>query len=319
MHETWLRYNDLNAEFFDEHYDLIVVHDPQPVGLISAIERLGKRPLGKHWIWHSHLDLSEAQPDVWDMLRPSAERYDAVVFDMAEYARADIRAPLVAVIHPAIDPLHPKNMIKVSDETVRTVLGRFDVDPDRPLISQVSPFDQRHDPLGLIDVYRQVRMEVPGLQLVLVALMTTTDPQARTYFELATERAGDEKDIHVLSSLNDLGNLEVNVLQRAAQVVVQRYSGKGFAIMASEAMWKERPVVAARVSGIPAQIVDGRTGYVVDDDKGFVERIVHLLKNPGMADEMGRRAKEHVRHNFLVTRQIKDYLTLFNGLMTGGA
>jgi trehalose synthase len=317
MEAVWHDYAAMHAELFAEEFDVVVVHDPQPGGILSAFtERYGRRPSGR-WIWHCHLDLSEAQPDVWQLMHRYCATYDALAFDLAEYVRKDIEAPIIAVIEPAIDPLGPRNM-DLSPETVIAMLERYGVDPTRPIICQISPFDRWHDPLGLIEAYASAEKQVPGLQLVLVATYLAEDPEMRGYYEQVARRAEAHPDVFVLSShssLRGLGNVELNAFQRASLATVQKSIRRGFWVMASDVLWKERPVVASPMGGIPRQVIDGETGYLAHTTEQFAQRIVELHQHPELAARLGRAGRQHVRANFLITRYLRDYLRLFQQIV----
>ncbi|MBI2861842.1 MAG: glycosyltransferase, partial [Chloroflexi bacterium] len=243
------------------------------------------------------------------------EAYDAAIFTLKEYVKEDLVAPQVFVVPPAIDPLSPKNM-NLPAETVVNILQRYGVDAARPMMLQVSRFDPWKDPLGVIEVYREVKRHVPDLQLVMVASMANDDPEGWAYFERTARRAGEDYDIHLLSNLTGVGNVEVNAFQRAASVVVQKSVREGFGLTVSEALWKERPVVAGNVGGLPLQIVSGKTGYLVSSVSECADRVIALLSHPRTASRMGRAGREHVRQNFLITRYLRDYLRLFH-LLSG--
>jgi trehalose synthase len=310
MRDIWVRYNEMNAQLFDQDYDFIIVHDPQPAGLLGLRTKLeGKRPAGK-WAWRCHIDLTEAQVEVWELLRPYVEDYDASIFTMPEYVQPDLKAR-VFIVPPAIDPLSPKN-VDISVETAAEILLRYGVDTHRPLICQVSRFDPWKDPLGVIDVYRHLRDDIPGLQLVLVASMASDDPEGWAWYERTVRRPGEDFDIHILSNLNGVGNIEVNAFQRSSQVVIQKSVREGFGLVVAEALWKGRPVVAGNVGGIPLQVLYGKTGYLVNTTAECVNRTLYLLQHPDAASRMGLAGKEHVREHFLTTRLLSDELSIFN-------
>jgi trehalose synthase len=309
MREIWLNYNSLNADLFDESYDFVVIHDPQPAAIPTYIEeRLGKRD-GK-WVWRCHIDLTDAQVQVWDILRPHVSKYDGAIFTLPNYVKDDIGDVEVFCVPPAIDPLSPKN-VDLPTETVDAILERYGVDPHRPMITQISRFDPWKDPLGVIDVYRALKQEFEDLQLVLVASMASDDPEGWDWYERTVRRAGEDFDIHILSNLNGVGNIEVNAFQRAARVVIQKSTREGFGLVVSEALWKGRPVVAGNVGGIPLQIVNGKTGFLVNSADECIDRLLYLLRNREEAEAMGATGVEFVRDNFLTTRYLRDYLNIF--------
>lgn len=313
MRDIWVRYNHMNADAFDEDYDFVVMHDPQPAAILNQVtQRLGHPPAGK-WLWRCHIDLTEAQPEVWDLLHPYLERYDAAIFTMPEYVKDGLRQPQIYTVPPAIDPLSPKN-VELSPSTIDEILTRYGVDPKQPIILQVSRFDPWKDPLGVIDVYRALKADFRGLQLVLIASMAHDDPEGWAWYERIVRRAGEDYDIHILSNLNGAGNLEVNAFQARADVVIQKSVREGFGLVVSEALWKGRPVVAGNVGGIPLQILYGRTGYLVNTTAECTNRVHYLLKHPNVANRMGAVGREHVREHFLITRYLRDYLSIFNSL-----
>lgn len=315
MRETWLTYNRLNADLFDQDWDYVIVHDPQPAAMLAYVEeRLGAR--SSKWIWRCHIDLTDAQVQVWDLLRPYVQTYDGAIFTLPDYVKEDLQGPAVFCVPPAIDPLSPKNT-ELPAETVAAILQRYGVDPSRPMITQISRFDPWKDPLGVIDVYRAVKRDVPDLQLVMVASMASDDPEGWDWYERTVRRAGEDFDIHILSNLNGVGNIEVNAFQRAAAVVIQKSVREGFGLVVSEALWKGRPVVAGNVGGIPLQIIEGETGFLVNNTEDCAAKVLQLLQKPADAERMGAMGIEFVRERFLTTRYLRDYLEIFRHLSGG--
>jgi trehalose synthase len=313
MRDIWLRYNRQNANLFDEDYDYVVMHDPQPAAIRGMLlDGRGDKLKGK-WIWRCHIDLTAAQIEVWDFLRPWVEVYHGAIFTMEGYAKDDLTGPKIFVVPPAIDPLSPKNA-DISADAINHVLERYQVDAQRPIMLQVSRFDPWKDPLGVIDAYRMVKKEVPELQLVLVASMAHDDPEGWSYYERTVRHAGEDFDIFLLSNLNGVGNLEVNAFQRAAAVVVQKSLREGFGLTIAEGLWKERPVIAGNVGGLPLQVIQGKTGFLVNSIPECAERVHFLLTHPEEAKRLAENGKEHVRKNFLTTRLLRDYLNIFNEL-----
>jgi trehalose synthase len=311
MTDIYLKQNEYNAKLFSGSYDIVTVHDPQPAAMRSFLKPDGKD--GGKWIWRCHIDLTAAKQDVWSFLRPYLEQYDAAVFTMSQYIKDDFKCGKIAIVPPTIDPLSPKNM-DISHGIIDKVLEEYHVDAKRPIITQVSRFDPWKDPLGVIDAYRIVKEEIPGLQLLMIASMATDDPEGLHYYEKTSRHANNDPDIHLLSNLEGVGNLEVNAFQRASEVVVQKSTREGFGLVVSEALWKERPVVGGDVGGIPLQIIEGKNGYLVNDHEQCGLRILELLKNPEKAREMGKFGKEHVRKNFLSPKQLCDYMELYDRL-----
>jgi trehalose synthase len=308
MKKIFLKTNQLNEKLFEDEYDFVVIHDPQPVAILNyRREKIGK------WIWRLHIDPTQAQENIWQFIKPIVEKYDAAVFTLKEYVKEDLKMKNVAIIPPAIDPLSPKN-IEMDQKMIEDIVRKFKVGPDRPIITQVSRFDPWKDPLGVIDMYRIVKKEIKDVQLILITSMAHDDPEGWEYYEKTSRHAGEDYDIHLLSNLNGVGNLEVNAFQRASDVIIQKSLRGGFGLVITEALWKGKPVVAGSVGGIPLQVDNRRTGYLVGNVTECAERVIHLLKNSEIADKMGRSGKEYVRKNFLITRLLKDYLNLFNSL-----
>ena len=313
--EIWLNYNRMNAELIDDSFDYVVIHDPQPAAVLGFLDERQGAHKGI-WVWRCHIDLTDAQAEVWDFLRPHVEKYDGAIFTMQQYVKEDLQHPRIFCIPPAIDPLSPKNG-DLPAEVVDEILVRYGVDPQRPMITQISRFDPWKDPLGVLDVYRRLKIEFPGLQLVMIASMASDDPEGWSWYEKIVRRAGEDYDIHVLSNLNGVGNLEVNAFQRAARVVIQKSTREGFGLVVSEALWKGRPVVAGNVGGIPLQIIDGETGFLVGSIEECTEKVGWLLGNPAEASSMGAQGVEFVRDRFLTTRYLRDYLSIFRELTVG--
>jgi trehalose synthase len=305
MKDTWQRYNRSNADEFDGVYDFVVVHDPQPAGLLHFHGDSG----GKHWIWRSHIDTSHPNPDYWGFMVPFLAPYDAGVFSMREYVGDGLDFPELAIIHPSIDPLSRKNR-PMSRRRARRICRGLGVDTDRPVITQVSRYDPWKDPLGVIEAYRIAKESVPELQLVLMASMANDDPEGWAYLTRTQQHAGDDPDIHLLSFQRN-NDLEVNALQSHCDVVIQKSVREGFGLVVTEALWKRQAVVGGAVGGIPLQVIDGETGFLVHSVAECAEKVLYLLRNRDEAKVMGTTAKEHVRRNFLTPRHLRDYLKLF--------
>jgi len=296
------RYNLLNAGGMSGDYDVVIVHDPQPAGMRGNVPALDDA----RWIWRCHIDLSTPNPDVLEFLRPMIQGYDLTVFHMADYVPSGA-VPEPVVMPPAIDPLAPKNMA-LSAEDAAYIVNQFGLDVERPLLLQVSRFDPWKDPLGVIDAYRRVKEEVPGVQLALVGSMASDDPEGVEYYHRTVDYAGGDPDVYILSNLNNVGGVEVNAFQTQAAAVIQKSVREGFGLTVTEALWKARPTVAGNVGGIPLQVLDGETGYLVSSAEECADRILRLLRDPESARAMARRGKQHVRHDFLTPRLLRDWL-----------
>jgi trehalose synthase len=311
--EQWALFdeiNALNAEGLQGEWDTIVVHDPQPIGL-----RRGARGKGRNWVWRCHIDLSEPNPAPIDRLLPQIKDYDATVWHMPAYVPAGVNGANngVRIIPPAIDPLSPKNMA-FSPEDAAFVCRQFGIDVDRPLITQVSRFDPWKDPIGVIDAYREVTLEMPEVQLALVGSMATDDPEGWEFFQKTFEYADSDPDIKILNNLNNVGAIEVNAFQSQSDVCLQKSIREGFGLTVTEALWKGRPTVAGNVGGIPLQIEDGVSGFLVDTPSECAQRSLEILGDPGLGKQLGREGKEHARREFLSPRLLRDWLELFTDL-----
>jgi trehalose synthase len=306
--DRYLAGNRANAEQLEEEYDVIIVHDPQPAALLGLHGKGAAR-----WIWRCHIDTGSPDPKAWQFLRSYLDGYDAAVFTMADFVPPDLPIERRAIIPPAIDPLSPKNM-ELDDRLVDRVLGWIGVDPELPLVTQVSRFDPWKDPLGVIAAYRLAREAVPDLQLALVGSMALDDPEGWTiYREIEAATRGDPL-IHVFTNLSGVGNLEVNAFQRRSRVVIQKSRREGFGLVVAEALWKRTPVVAGRVGGIPLQMPDGTGGFLVDDVEECARRLVELLRDPDLAESLAARGREHVRKHFLLSRLLADEVRLIEAL-----
>jgi trehalose synthase len=305
--DIWRRYNEINARELASGWDVVIVHDPQPAALASLVGEKSRR-----WIWRCHIDLSTPNPGTLERLVPYLEPYPAAVFHMPQYVPVgmDGRAHIVP---PAIDPLAPKNMA-FSPEDAVYICEQFGIDVDRPLLCQVSRFDPWKDPLGVIDAYRIVKSEVPEVQLALVGSMATDDPEGWDYFNATVAHADGDPDIHILNNLNNVGAIEVNAFQSHCDVVIQKSTREGFGLTVTEAIWKGRPLIGGAVGGIPLQVSDGETGFLVSTVEECASRCLEILRDPGLGKKLGRAGKESVRKQFLMPRLLRDWLALFEQL-----
>jgi trehalose synthase len=314
--DVFHRYSALNADEYEDEYDFVIVHDPQPAAMIDDVE--GSRA---RWIWRCHIDLSTPNREVLGFLLPSIRRYDAAVFHMPEYVPRAEGLPEAYIWPPAIDPLTPKNMA-LSPEDAAYIVDQFGIDIGRPILTQVSRFDPWKDPLGVIDAYRRVKELEPSVQLALVGSMAHDDPEGWDYYNRTVAYADNDPDIYILSNLNNIGSVEVNAFQVHSAAVIQKSIREGFGLTVTEALWKTRPLVASRVGGIVAQIQDGETGWLVDSPSDCAEACLEILRDPPSARQRALRGKEFVRRNFLMPRLLRDWLVCFNrqlGNDTAGA
>ncbi len=306
MKSTWQRYNEMNAARLEGDYDFIVVHDPQPAGLLH----FASGAHGKNWIWRCHIDTSHPNMNYWSFLAPYISAYPALIFTMREYVGPGVRPKHLAIITPTIDPLSPKNL-PLPEAEADSIVSGYGFDTSRPLMAQVSRFDPWKDPLGVIDAYRIVKAQIPEVQLALVGSMASDDPEGWDYYDRTVRHAGEDYDIRILHNFHGVGNREVNAFQRAADVVIQKSIREGFGLVVTEALWKGKPVVGGNVGGITLQIIDGETGFLVNNVEECAEKMLFLLRHPDEARRIGAQGREHVRKNFLVTRHLADYLNLF--------
>ena len=284
--------------------DIIFVHDPQPVGLITK-----KKELGRKWAWRCHIDLSHPKEKVWDFLRPFVVQYDGAVFSAPAFScELPIRQFLIS---PSIDPLSDKNK-ELDQSTIDSVLAKYAIPRDKPIITQISRFDYLKDPVGVIQAFELVKKSI-DCRLVFAGGSASDDPESDKVLAEVRERAGNNPDIHIL--LIPAGSdIEINALQRASTVIVQKSHREGFGLTVTEALWKAKPVVASAVGGIPLQVKNKFTGLLSYGVEGTAYDIRQLLTNPDYARWLGENGREHVRYNFLVTRHLRDYLLLFLAL-----
>ncbi|HEY2392699.1 MAG TPA: glycosyltransferase [Candidatus Angelobacter sp.] len=303
--DIYMSYTELNRQRMEFAEDLFVVHDPQPLGLIgSRSARRGK------WIWRCHLDLSNPHSGVWDFLRPMVEQYDATIFSSAAFTR-QLNSPQY-LFYPSVDPLSEKNK-DLPEGFINKVCDDFGVDRSRPIITQISRFDRLKDPVGVIEAYKLVKKYV-DCQLVLAGGGATDDPEGAVVLQEVMEAAGDDPDVIILN-LPPWSALEINALQRASTVIVQKSLKEGFGLTVTEALWKEKPVVAGAVGGIPTQVIHKLTGVLVHSVEGCAYQIRYLLTHPEFAARLGKNGKEHVKENFLITVNLKRWLLLFQILL----
>ena len=291
-----------------EAADVVFIHDPQPAPLLRHCpERRGK------WVWRCHIDVSRPHRPVWKYLRQFIGEYDASVFSIAAFAQP-MPHP-VFLIPPSIDPLGEKN-VPVPPEEVQRVLRDFAIDPHRPILLQVSRFDRFKDPLGVIQAYKLSKGFVPSLQLVLAGGGAVDDPEGDAVLKEVLEAATGDSDIHVLSS-GHYSDRTINALQTGADIVLQKSLREGFGLTVTEAMWKGKPVIGGNTGGIRLQLLDHRTGFLVDTPEGAAMRIRYLLFDRPRMRQIGENARELVRQNFLITRHMREYLTLMVALVHG--
>ncbi len=305
------RVNEENAEKLKNlliDADIVFIHDPQPAALINYFpERKGK------WIWRCHIDISRPIRAVWRYLRGFVINYDASIFHLASFAQ-HLPHPMF-LIPPSIDPLGEKN-IPLPETEIKAVVSDLGIDVDRPYILQVSRFDRLKDPIGVIEAYRMVKRYSPSLQLVLAGGGASDDPEGMAVLEEVRMAAEGDPDIKILY-LPPKADRTINALQRGAVVVLQKSIREGFGLTVTEAMWKFKPVIGGDTGGIRLQVVNHHTGFLVNSPEGAALRIRYFLNNPDKIEEMGRKAHRFVLENFLITRHLRDYLTVMISILYG--
>jgi len=299
--EVYRAYTEQNLKRIPLDAEFIEIHDPQPAGMINS-RRAGKG----HWIWRCHIDLSHPNRVVWDFLEPYVARYNGALFSSPEFAR---QLPIPQyLVYPSIDPLAEKNK-DLDPAFIADVLARYQIDPLRPILTQISRFDRLKDPVGVIRAYRIVRRYF-DCQLVLAGGSASDDPEGAVVLREVKAAADNDPDIKVLE-LPAWAPLEVNALQRASTIVIQKSLREGFGLTVSEALWKKKPVVASAVGGIPTQVIHKHTGLLAHSVEGTAYQIRFLLSHPEIAARLGEQGHQHVKENFLITQNLKNYLTLF--------
>jgi trehalose synthase len=284
--------------------DVILVHDPQPAGLIQQ-----KAEIGRRWIWRCHIDVSAPDMRVWNFLKPYVDRYDAAIFSMPDFAQ---QLPIPQyMVAPSVDPLADKNK-ELAPEEIRRVLEKYGVDPKRPVVTQISRFDRLKDPLGVIAAYKLAKRR-HNCQLILAGGGAPDDPEGEEVLNEVRNRSEGDPDIHVLL-LPPFSDLEINALVRGSTVVMQKSVKEGFGLTVSEALWKRKPVIGGAVGGIKLQIINGVTGFLVHSPQGAATRLAQLLADPKLCARLGENGYMHVRQNFLLTRHVKDYMLVMLAL-----
>ncbi|MGB9637753.1 MAG: glycosyltransferase [bacterium] len=295
------------SEINTEDYDVVFIHDPQPLALVV------KKQKHQKWIWRCHIDTSTPHPKAWDFIELFINSYDVAIFHMPDFIYKKIKIPTY-IIPPSIDPLHPKN-IPLDNEFILKVLERFSVDPEKPILLQVSRFDKLKDPIGVYNAYKLIRKKY-DCQLVLLGSFASDDPEGEEVYKEVINQTIDDKNVFVLNLPPD-SHKEVNAFQRAATIVFQKSIKEGFGLVVSEAMYKYKPVIGGNTGGIKRQIIDGFNGYLVSTYQGAAFRARQLLADKILRQTMGQNAHNIVKYKFLITRHLKDYLTLIYELIYG--
>jgi trehalose synthase len=311
--KDWDTYLDINKQNYTrlqalvEDADIVVIHDPQPAALLKC----GRKQKNK-WIWRAHIDISHPFRPVWKTLYPFLEKYDASIFSMCQFAQALPHPQFI--IAPSIDPLSYKNC-ELGPHELNAARTEFGLDPDRPILVQISRFDRFKDPVGVIQAYRLIHKVIP-VQLVIAGGEATDDPEGREVLEEVLEHAANDPDIHIQLLPPD-AHRTINALQRLADIIIQKSTKEGFGLVVTEGLWKGKPVIGGDVGGIRLQVINHHTGFLVKTPEGAAHRIRYLLHRRDTMLEMGSIGREFVRENFLLTRHLREYLTLFLYLLRG--
>ena len=311
--DAYVETNHVNAEQLRpqlEEADFVIIHDPQPAPLLHFCpRRKGK------WVWRCHIDASHPYRPVWRYLRRFVSPYDASIFSLAAFAQ--VLPNPEYIIPPSIDPLSEKN-IDLEDPYITAICEQYGIDRGRPMVTQISRYDRFKDPVGVIRAYQMAKRFVPALQLVLAGGGASDDPEGELVLEEVRSVAGNDDDIHILLLPSD-AHRTINALQRAADIVVQKSTREGFGLTVTEGLWKGKPVIGGDTGGIRLQVIDHHTGFLVNTPEGAALRIRYLLHQPDKITAMGAKAREFVRENFLIPRQLREYLTLMVGLLHGAS
>lgn len=300
MLDVYRATQEMNLRDLGQMGDFVVIHDPQPAGLIAR-----KKESGGHWLWRCHIDVSTPDPAVWDFLRPYVEQYDGSIFSMPEFSQ-ELPIPQF-MVPPSIDPLSDKNRELTEDE-ITAVVQKHGLDPERPILTQISRFDRLKDPVGVIQAYRLVKRRY-DCQLLLAGGGASDDPEGEQVLQEVREAANDDPDVHV-KLLPPFSDLEINALVRGSTIIMQKSLKEGFGLTVTEALWKRRPVIGGSVGGIKLQLLNGVTGFLVHSPEGAANRAIELLGDEALRQTIGANGHEHVRQNFLTTRHVRDYLLL---------
>jgi trehalose synthase len=298
--DVFLAHTEQNRRRMNFDEEFVVIHDPQPAGLIASKTGPSK------WVWRCHIDVSHPNEEVWNFLQPMVERYDAAVFSSPAFAR-QLAIPQ-ALFYPCIDPLSEKNK-DLEDSYIQEVCDNFGVDRFRPIVTQISRFDRLKDPLGVIQAYKMAKKYV-DFQLVLAGGGAADDPEGAVVLKEVQEAAAQDPDIIILE-LPPWSALEINALQRASTIIVQKSLKEGFGLTVTEALWKSKPTIASAVGGIPTQVIDKHTGALVHSVEGCGYQIRYLLTHPEFGVQLGKNGREHVKENFLMTTNARRWVLLF--------
>lgn len=299
--KIYLEYCKRNSmiNHINEH-DVVIAHDPQPLGMIANYNKRNK------WIWRCHIDISNPNNQALDFLLPFIKKYDGVVISSKKFRIKRLRKPQI-IIHPSIDPLSVKNK-NISHAKAKRLLSKSGINMDKPIITQIGRFDPWKGHIGVINMFKKIR-EKEDCQMVFMGDMASDDPQGPVLYHKIRQIADKFKDIYTITQKNDL---LVNILQRESAFVFQNSLREGFGLTVAEALWKGTPVLGTAVGGIPLQVINGKTGYIIKDEKDGITRALNILRDKSLRDKLGKSGHEHVKNNFLITRHLQDYINMLN-------
>ncbi len=303
---TYERFNAYNAQLLEGDWDIVVVHDPQPLAIPYYLENNQTK-----WLWRCHIDASDADTAVWDYLNPFLKEFDGAIFSLESFIPDNFPIKKRFIVHPAIDPLSEKNK-KIEPNLAASIIKSHGLDKNNPIITQVSRFDPWKDPLGVIEAYRIAKKRIPKLQLALIGSMATDDPESWKIYQQIINISKHDKNIFVFTNL---GDLDINAFQGYSDLVLQKSIKEGFGLTVSEAMWKENLVIGGDTGGIRLQIIDGETGFLVNSIEECGEKIIEILSSPKSKEKIVVKAKEHVRKDFLIPRLLRDELKIYTELL----
>jgi trehalose synthase len=309
IERAYKRFNAYNAHLIEGNWDVIIIHDPQPAAIPYYLTNIKSK-----FIWRCHIDTTSPNKKLFKFFESFLSEYKAAVFTMKEFVKKDFPIKKIFIVPPTIDPLDNKNNF-LEDKVVEKIIESCGINIKKPIIAQVSRFDKWKDPIGVIKSYKLAKKKIMNLQLVLSGVLAEDDPEGWKIYKEAENYASKDKDIFVFTNLNNFGNLGINALQTISKIILQKSTREGFGLTVAEAMWKGTPVIGGDVGGIRLQIVDGKTGFLIHNEKECAEKIVFLLKNENIRRKLGMNSKKYIQKGFLLPRLLKDHLKIYSTVL----
>jgi trehalose synthase len=309
IERAYKRFNAYNAHLIEGNWDVIIIHDPQPAAIPYYLTNIKSK-----FIWRCHIDTTSPNKKLFKFFESFLSEYKAAVFTMKEFVKKDFPIKKIFIVPPTIDPLDNKNNF-LEDKVVEKIIKSYGINIKKPIIAQVSRFDKWKDPIGVIKSYKLAKKKIMNLQLVLSGVLAEDDPEGWKIYKEAENYASKDKDIFVFTNLNNFGNLGINALQTISKIILQKSTREGFGLTVAEAMWKGTPVIGGDVGGIRLQIVDGKTGFLIHNEKECAEKIVFLLKNENIRRKLGMNSKKYIQKGFLLPRLLKDHLKIYSTVL----